>query len=670
MSHRVLPHAPWCSCRCCSCCFAPRVLLKAAVSAASPTGPTRLTGLGTQRDALLIRVRALFCAPRCESALFVSLTSGVPCFRSDLPTYLGGSGTCQGLNLCSAARNVCTTGTCVPGVSAGVPACQNATRPTSYSTAVKLKTCTQSTDARCTTAFLTSLFSPYAAVVAAYCNDAFLVVVTYTAPWTFSNTAGGHNLDMMNSVVFPPQGGTNNICNTRQGSYTCSAVTTTKFPLNFNATLLPTDSPLNNANTAVFGDNAYAGADSGGWILLNSRNAAVNCNSNPNTVGCSVGLPNRGATGLAFNGQTIFPQYNNVGYRDVEQCNLNACGEHSGGGGGLPHFHLDGFSNTGICYYGPANYANYTAHPPLIAFALDGGWIYGRHLYAGSEGSTVVLDNCGGHIHPSTDVNVNNIYHYHSQVLTANSTGSSGGGWGSAGTTYTYSTMGPSNCWRGNASTIPNFNMGGADSYSNACTGATQYYFNVNAGLSSNNNTWTASTCGLSGSGSPSSSTPSGNTVTSTPSGNTDTSTAKTVTASMTLVGITSSQFQGTVRTAFVSTLASQLGVSASNISITGVTETTTASSGRHLLATAINVAFTVTTTNAASAAISTTLTSITVGSGSTSFVSALTAAGCPVTGVAAQAPSPSASGAAGGAAKTAAAALALAASVMSVLLA
>ena len=280
--------------------------------------------------------------------------------------------------------------------------------PTSFAQATGgTQTCTQSTDARCTSAFLQATFSPFSAVVAAYCTDQFLVVVHYNSPTTFSETLGGHNLDMMNSVVYPPQGGTGNICVTRQGSFTCSTTSISKIPLNF--TLLPTDSSLNNANTNVFGAGTSAGGNSGGWILLNSL-----ANS-PGTVTPTalnqVGLPDRGATGVALNGQQIYPQYNNVGYRDVEQCNLNACGEHSGGGGGLPHFHLDGFHSQNICFYGPANYSSTTAHPPLIGLAFDGGWIYGRHLYSGSEGATVALDNCGGHTHPSAVLTVNGVYH-------------------------------------------------------------------------------------------------------------------------------------------------------------------------------------------------------------------------------------------------------------------
>jgi len=47
------------------------------------------------------------------------------------------------------------------------------------------KTCTQSTDARCTTAALTALVGLYSSVMAAYCNEQYLVrfVHSFNAPF-------------------------------------------------------------------------------------------------------------------------------------------------------------------------------------------------------------------------------------------------------------------------------------------------------------------------------------------------------------------------------------------------------------------------------------------------------------------------------------------------------
>jgi len=108
-----------------------------------------------------------------------------------------------------------------------------------------------------------------------------------------------------------------------------------------------------------------------------------------------------------------------------------------------------------------------------------------------------------------------------------------------------------------------------------------------------------------------------------------------TVAASLTLSGLTVAQFTGAVQTAFVNTLATQLSVAASAITITGVTAAS--GSGRHLLQTnSINVAFTVTTTSSAVAStVSSQITTISTGSGGTSFAAALVTAGVPTTGVA-----------------------------------
>ena len=530
-----------------------------------------------------------------------------------------------------------------------MPACQNQSAPTSFAQASPggTRQCTQSTDARCSTQFLTSIFSPFSSVAAAYCNDLFLVVVHYNSPSTFSTMLGGHNLDMMNSVIYPPQGGTGNVCATRQGSFTCTTSTVTKFPLNFS--LLPSDSGTNNANTLVFGPGSYAGAQdgAGGWIVTNSLAPG----SSNTTQSSWVGLPSRGATGVAINGQAIYPQYNNVGYRDVEQCNLNACGEHSGGGGGLPHYHLDGFHAQGICLYGPANYSTTTVHPPLIGFAMDGGWIYGRHLYATSEGSTVPLDNCGGHNHSSAVSYVNGVYHYHSQVLNATGTGGprNAGGWGSAGTQFTYSTMGPANCWRGNASAIPNFMAGPGDTYTQACAGSSAYYFNANAGQSTFTANWTKSTCGPSTTASsPPPSPPPSNAGSVSPAASPPPPSPPPATTalpfSMTLNNMTTTQFVGTVRTAFINTLATTLNVAATAINVTGVSAAT--GNGRHLLQNSITVAFTVTTAAASSSSITQAVTNISSGTSATTFTALLVAAGVPTSGVAlASAPTPTPAG-------------------------
>jgi hypothetical protein len=88
--------------------------------------------------------------------------------------------------------------------------------------------------------------------------------------------------------------------------------------------------------------------------------------------------------------------YNNRGQYTPQDCEVDACNEHVGQGGGQPHLHGDPFHSTdGVCLYGPANYTSDSAHPPLWGFSLDGYNIYGRHLSANNEG---YAPPWGGHI--------------------------------------------------------------------------------------------------------------------------------------------------------------------------------------------------------------------------------------------------------------------------------
>jgi hypothetical protein len=134
----------------------------------------------------------------------------------------------------------------------------------------------------------------------------------------------------------------------------------------------------------------------------------------------------------------IFPPYNNNGQLTWSVCEVDKCNAHVGQGFDY-HYHGDPFSNiNGSCMYSPADYLPSTAaHPPLIGFAADGFFIYGRYLNESASGYSVALDDCGGHVHD------NYTYHYHSQVLTQTATG---GSTVSIGTTYTAYIPGPYKC--------------------------------------------------------------------------------------------------------------------------------------------------------------------------------------------------------------------------------
>ena len=51
------------------------------------------------------------------------------------------------------------------------------------------------------------------------------------------------------------------------------------------------------------------------------------------------------------------------------------------------------------CMYSASNYANTSAHPPLIGYGADGYPIFGRHLSISAPGYNISLDECGGHSH-------------------------------------------------------------------------------------------------------------------------------------------------------------------------------------------------------------------------------------------------------------------------------
>ena len=96
----------------------------------------------------------------------------------------------------------------------------------------------------------------------------------------------------------------------------------------------------------------------------------------------------------------------------IEYVKIDWCSTHAGQGFDY-HYHGDPFGSN--CMYSASDYNSSVSHPPLIGFALDGFYIYGRYLDDQAPGYNVPLDACGGHIHsPDPD---GYGYHYHTQVL-------------------------------------------------------------------------------------------------------------------------------------------------------------------------------------------------------------------------------------------------------------
>ena len=248
--------------------------------------------------------------------------------------------------------------------------------------------CVQSTDPRCTREALSALVGKFNAVKAAYCNDQYLVITTSMAP----------NFTPMLDDPKTPPGATDAVsgaCVTRMSSITAS-LQTYKIPL--QPTLLPTASNTNNLGAFDFAGDAEGGGvgylrkvtRSVGlcirvWIVrrtvLSVDKGMDNANTgmdNAQADGTVYGLNARGPVGVAVSGQEIFPLYNNRGTNTLQDCEVDACNEHVGGGGGQPHLHGDPFHATdGVCLYGPGNYTSDWAHPPQIGWSLDGCAIFG-----------------------------------------------------------------------------------------------------------------------------------------------------------------------------------------------------------------------------------------------------------------------------------------------------
>jgi len=196
--------------------------------------------------------------------------------------------------------------------------------------------------------------------MAAYCNDQYLIIFTTMAP---SKTP------YLNDQRNPPgsssgRRGAGDVCVTRMSSVT-SQSQMYKIPL--NPTALTTPSPTNNVGAFDYaGDSNIAapGSTSTTAVVGNGKAYMVD------TVnGLSYGLDTRGPVGVAVDGQEIYPIWNNRGTHNVEECNVDACNQHVGAGGGQPHLHGDPFSSTdGVCLYGPGVKTAYSM-PAEIPFA-------------------------------------------------------------------------------------------------------------------------------------------------------------------------------------------------------------------------------------------------------------------------------------------------------------
>ncbi len=150
------------------------------------------------------------------------------------------------------------------------------------------------------------------------------------------------------------------------------------------------------------------------------------------------------SSGVAVDGVTIYPAYNNNLRFAVEDAEVTHSGIHVGGGLEL-HYHADGhaYSGNGINLYNIADYDGHD-HPPVIGLAYDGIALFGKYEsnYPDMIGSETALDEFGGHDH-GDDFG----YHYHAHTQEVHA---------SDGTAFNehFLLVG---AWKGNINDIPGF---------------------------------------------------------------------------------------------------------------------------------------------------------------------------------------------------------------------
>jgi len=319
------------------------------------------------------------------------------------------------------------------------------------------RTCTVSSDPRCTSEALAKVFGGFPGVVAAYCNDEFIVIQSTVQPNSKST--------YLDFIPTPPGGGTNQSapyasqCVTR--GYSTSQYV---FKIPLKPVLLPTCSVTN--NLAFFSNGVYSS-----YNLSNGLN----------------NMPVAGPSSYTVSGSPVFPIFNNNGVVSMTRCELDFVGAHAGRGFDY-HIHADSFCSD--CAYGLQNYTNSTSHPPLWAYSSGGTPIFGRYISQGSVGASIGLDDCGGHTHSGIGDPYlgDSFYHYHSFVM--NMTVAQGN--------YLNFAYGPYVAFRENLTAVTNyFATTGQASYGagnlaqrsdyvqvQPCTGSSQYYLQSGYALS------------------------------------------------------------------------------------------------------------------------------------------------------------------------------------------
>ena len=152
--------------------------------------------------------------------------------------------------------------------------------------------------------------------------------------------------------------------------------------------------------------------------------------------------------GVAVDGVTIYPAFNNNIRFAVEDGEITDSGIHVGGGLEL-HYHADGnaYNGNGIDLYNKADYEGHN-HPPVIGMSYDGIAVFGQYddAYPNMAGYNIPLDEYGGHNHGD---GFGYHYHAHTENITASD---------QDGTVYNFNEhFLLEGAWKGNINSIPGF---------------------------------------------------------------------------------------------------------------------------------------------------------------------------------------------------------------------
>jgi len=323
-----------------------------------------------------------------------------------LPVFAAVStASCDDLTSCSPAQ--CTV--------SSDPDCTFGTKVPDWSTALKTeltcKTCTVSTNSRCSAALSAARTSATgSSIQAIYCNDEYLIVAASGLPDSYDAGQSAPNELYLKGIPLPPGG--NGGCRMRSAA---AQLNVFKIPLS------PT----------ALADGAS--------------------NTVPSPLTDVPGMPEAGAVAVAIDGVPMFPNYNNRGKFTWVSCEVDRCNAHSGKGEDY-HYHGDFFGTK--CLYSEADYGSDVdnTHPPQIGWALDGYDVFGRYTRTTQPGQDIALDSCGGHSHEPLG------YHYHPEVDTTQTTNKlDGTNLGGETISYTAFKLAPMECWKGNVGLIPNF---------------------------------------------------------------------------------------------------------------------------------------------------------------------------------------------------------------------